>query len=74
VLAVAPSVTVTIRYAYANRLPELPPRRCHCRVASARAHLLAVWTWRAHQEWQAGEANPGRCRNGLSIGSGQYPG
>ena len=54
-LAVAPVVAVAIAHAHANRLPELRPRRCHRRVASARAHLLAVRTRRAHQERQAGE-------------------
>ena len=38
-----------------KRLPPLPPRRCRGRIASARAHLLALRTRRAHQERQNGE-------------------
>jgi hypothetical protein len=44
-----------IAHAHPNRLPELRPRRCHRRVAAARAHLLAMRTRSAHQERQAGE-------------------
>ena len=49
--------------AHPNRLPQLRAyRRCHRRVASARADLLTMRTWRVHQERQTGEVADGRQR------------
>jgi hypothetical protein len=40
VLTAAPAAAVAIAHAQPNRLPPLPPRRCHRRIASARANPL----------------------------------
>jgi hypothetical protein len=65
-----PKITVAFRgraaHAHPNRLPELPPRRCHRRCAPARAHLLAVRTRSAHQEGQASEV-PRRVGRGCGA-------
>jgi hypothetical protein len=49
-------------HAHPNHLPTLRPRRCHRRVASARADLLTMRARRADQERHAGEVADRRAR------------